>query len=244
MEVMVGPTFSIEVSAPAEYVRDRSLPQPQSAAEKTSSAAGGPFVMTTKEEGGIPGRSGSGIWSGQTAEYSSESSSSIGSPGDSEDEEDSGEYDAVSSKELRLGLGSLSSLEDSLPIKRGLSNHYKGKSKSFGNLAEISSVKDVEKQENPLNKRRRLQICNKWSRRSFYAWQNPKSMPLLPVNEDDDDDDDREDLKSGFDEAKSSLSSSSDEEGPRKSSFKNRGFKSQSCFALSDLQEEEDDEDE
>lgn len=133
--------------------------------------------------------------------------------------------------------------------RRGLSNHYKGKSKSFGNLGEIGSVKEVAKQENPLNKRRRLQICNKLARRSFYSWQNPKSMPLLPVNEDDDDDEeDDEDLKSGFDENKSS----SDEEGEggrgrvkavmRKPSFKNRAFQSRSCFALSDLIEEEDDD--
>lgn len=109
----------------------------------------------------------------------------------------------------------------------------------------------MPKQENPLNKRRRLQICNKLARRSFYSWQNPKSMPLLPVNEDEDDDDDEdeddEDLKSGFDENKST---SSDEEGgarargvvARKPSFKNRAFKSRSCFALSDLQEEDDDQ--
>ncbi|VVB17259.1 unnamed protein product [Arabis nemorensis] len=138
----------------------------------------------------------------------------------------------------------MSSLEDSLPIKRGLSNHYKGKSKSFGNLGEIGSVKEVAKQENPLNKRRRLQICNKLARRSFYSWQNPKSMPLLPVNEDEEDDD--EDLKSGFDDNKSS--SSDEERGKRgvvarKPSFRNRAFKSRSCFALTDLQEEDDDDD-
>lgn len=129
--------------------------------------------------------------------------------------------------------------------RRGLSNHYKGKSKSFGNLGEIGSVKEVAKQENPLNKRRRLQICNKLARRSFYSWQNPKSMPLLPVNEDEEDDDeDDENLKSGFDDNKST--SSDEERGTRgvvvtrKPSFKNRAFKSRSCFALSDLQEEED----
>ncbi|ESQ32027.1 hypothetical protein EUTSA_v10004845mg [Eutrema salsugineum] len=236
MEVMAGgPTFSIEVS---EYGND--LP----ATEKVSSSSSG---ETANEEGSSGlSRPGSGIWSGHTADYSSESSSSIGTPGDSEDEEESGEEnDDVSSKELGLrGLASMSSLEDSLPSKRGLSNHYKGKSKSFGNLGEIGSVKEVPKQENPLNKRRRLQICNKLARRSFYSWQNPKSMPLLPVNEDEDDDEeDDEDLKSGFDENKST--SSDEERGARgvvarKPSFKNRAFTSRSCFALSDLQEEDD----
>uniref|UniRef100_A0A1J3J754 Uncharacterized protein n=1 Tax=Noccaea caerulescens TaxID=107243 RepID=A0A1J3J754_NOCCA len=239
MEVMPpGPTFSIEVS---EYGTDLQATEKASSSSSSGEAA-------NEDGGGVLSRPGSGIWSGQTADYSSESSSSIGTPGDSEDEESEDENDDVSSKELGLrGLASMSSLEDSLPSKRGLSNHYKGKSKSFGNLGEIGSVKEVPKQENPLNKRRRLQICNKLARRSFYSWQNPKSMPLLPVNEDEDDDEDDEDLKSGFDENKST--SSDEERGARargvvarKPSFKNRAFKSRSCFALSDLQEEDDDQ--
>nr|AAO42013.1 unknown protein [Arabidopsis thaliana] len=238
MELMAKPTFSIEVS---QY-GTTDLPATEKASSSSSS------FETTNEEG-VEESGLSRIWSGQTADYSSDSSS-IGTPGDSEEdeEESENENDDVSSKELGLrGLASMSSLEDSLPSKRGLSNHYKGKSKSFGNLGEIGSVKEVAKQENPLNKRRRLQICNKLARKSFYSWQNPKSMPLLPVNEDEDDDDeedDEEDLKSGFDENKSS----SDEEGVkkvvvRKGSFKNRAYKSRSCFALSDLIEEEDDDD-
>ncbi|EOA21407.1 hypothetical protein CARUB_v10001780mg [Capsella rubella] len=254
MELMAKPTFSIEVS---QYGTDL-----QTAAREKASSSSSSFETSNEdgvEESGRLSRPGSGIWSGQTADYSSDSSS-IGTPGDSEeDEESENENDDVSSStELGLrGLASMSSLEDSLPTKRGLSNHYKGKSKSFGNLGEIgsSSVKEVAKQENPLNKRRRLQICNKLARRSFYSWQNPKSMPLLPVNEDEDDDDDDddeeddEDLKSGFDENKSS---SDDEEGEggsrvkkvvaRKGSFKNRAYQSRSCFALSDLIEEEDDD--
>ena len=60
-------------------------------------------------------------------------------------------------------------------------------------------------------------------------------MPLLPVNEDEDDDDDDE--EEGDDEERGGT------RGvviARNSSFKNRAFKSRSCFALSDLQEEED----
>ncbi|XP_010421337.1 PREDICTED: uncharacterized protein LOC104706807 [Camelina sativa] len=251
MELMAKPTFSIEVS---QYGTD--LPTSATTREKASSSSSS-FETANEEESGPLSRPGSGIWSGQTADYSSDSSS-IGTPGDSEDDDDDeddeqSENDDVSSNELGLrGLASMSSLEDSLPSKRGLSNHYKGKSKSFGNLGEIgsSSVKEVAKQENPLNKRRRLQICNKLARRSFYSWQNPKSMPLLPVNEDEDDDDDEEDLASGFDENNKS-SSDDDEQGgvgkvkkavARKGSFKNRAYMSRSCFALSDLIEEEDDD--
>ncbi|XP_010493737.1 PREDICTED: protein phosphatase inhibitor 2 [Camelina sativa] len=246
MELMAKPTFSIEVS---QYGTD--LPAATTTTREKASSSSSSFETANEEESGPLSRPGSGIWSGQTADYSSDSSS-IGTPGDSEDDDDEqSENDDVSSNELGLrGLASMSSLEDSLPSKRGLSNHYKGKSKSFGNLGEIgsSSVKEVAKQENPLNKRRRLQICNKLARKSFYSWQNPKSMPLLPVNEDEDDDDE-EDLESGFDENNKS-SSDDDEQGgkvkkvvARKGSFKNRAYMSRSCFALSDLIEEEDDDD-
>ena len=39
--------------------------------------------------------------------------------------------------------------------RRGLSNHFTGKSKSFANLSEVEvgTVKDLEKQENPFNNR-------------------------------------------------------------------------------------------
>ncbi|XP_061339342.1 protein OXIDATIVE STRESS 3 LIKE 4-like [Gastrolobium bilobum] len=122
----------------------------------------------------------------------SENSSSIGTPDDSDNEEE--EEEEVQSKlKRRAGLGSLDALEDSLPIKRGLSSHFNGKSKSFTDLSQVSTLKELKKQESPFNKRRRVLIASKWSRRSsFYSWSNPKSMPLLPVNEDHDDDDDYE----------------------------------------------------
>ncbi|XP_056853771.1 KID-containing protein 1-like isoform X2 [Raphanus sativus] len=210
-----GTTFLIESDLPAT--------------EKTSSSSYS--VDTLNDEGGGLSRVGSGVWSGRTVDYSSESSSSIGTPGDSEEDEESEE-----DNDEELGLASLSSLEDSLPSK-GLSSHYKGKSKSFGNLGEIGSVKEVPKQENPLNKKRRLQIYNKLARKSFYSWQNPKSMPLLPVHEDDNDDDEEEGDDGDL---------SDEERGgvvvARRPSFKNRALKSMSCFALSDLQEEEEEE--
>lgn len=114
MELIAKPTFSIEVS---QYGTD--LPATEKASSSSSS------FETANEEGveesGLS-RPGSGIWSGQTADYSSDSSS-IGTPGDSEEDEESekeneNENDDVSSKELGLrGLASMSSLEDSLPIK-------------------------------------------------------------------------------------------------------------------------------
>ncbi|KAK9097438.1 hypothetical protein Sjap_022935 [Stephania japonica] len=56
-------------------------------------------------------------------------------------------------------LSSMNSLEESLPIKRGLSNFFNGKSKSFANFSEVSSVSDLAKPDNPFNKRRRTLIA-------------------------------------------------------------------------------------
>ncbi|KAI4299673.1 hypothetical protein L6164_033108 [Bauhinia variegata] len=54
-------------------------------------------------------------------------------------------------------LSDMSSLFLQLPIKRGLSRHYQGKSQSFTSLANVRSVEDLAKPENPLNKR--LKSC-------------------------------------------------------------------------------------
>ncbi|KAF8097551.1 hypothetical protein N665_0286s0059 [Sinapis alba] len=127
----------------------------------------------------------------------SQSSSSVGVTGESsENEEEEEEEDGAVSSQGRWLDSFGSSLEDSLPIKRGLSNHYIGKSKSFGNLLEASNnAKDLEKVESPLNKRRRLLIANKLRRRtlsssfSFYPNTNLNSMPLLALQESDHEDD-------------------------------------------------------
>ncbi|MED6158158.1 hypothetical protein PIB30_030215 [Stylosanthes scabra] len=167
MEVLVGPTFTIDVSAPP--------PPPTTAA------------ATADQE-----RVGSGFRiSGQpkffAGDLSESSSSSIGTP---DDDDDSGDEEEIQSG-LKGGLSSLDSLEDSLPIKRGLSSHFDGKSKSFTDLSQVNTMKELQKQESPFNKRRRVLIASRWRKSSFYTWSNnPTSMPLFPVNEDHDDDDD------------------------------------------------------
>jgi len=121
-----------------------------------------------------------------------ESSSSIGSPDDSDIEND-----VVSLKRKRdedgeeveskfKGLNSLDSLEDSLPIKKGLSNHYTGKSRSFLDMSQVTTVEELKKQEHPFNKRRRLLISSKLSRKSIHSCFNPKPMPPFTVDEDDE----------------------------------------------------------
>lgn len=142
------------------------------------------------------------------SEASSQSSSSIGQPDDDTDADDDNEEE----EDVQSTLSSLASLEDSLPIKKGLSNFYGGKSKSYGNLGEVRSlqVQDLGKSDNPFNKRRRTlmaynlmfkdhnnstsqkqqNISNSASNysRLFYAHSNHISMPLLPLAEHHDDD--------------------------------------------------------
>ncbi|XP_004498569.1 uncharacterized protein [Cicer arietinum] len=208
---------------------------------------------------------------------SSGSSSSIGTPDDSDIENDNvspkrnreeDDEDEVQSK--FKGLNSLDSLEDSLPIKKGLSNHFIGKSKSFSDLSQVTNVKELKKQENPFNKRRRVLIASKLSRKSsFYSCFNPKSMPLLPVDEHDDDDDEEDYENEGEynkeDTTKGSPSSSSSSIEEKKNpqevmmrqfnnnrmphSYANHmrlrlgSFKSRS-FSLADLQEHDEVEEE
>ncbi|CAI9784749.1 unnamed protein product [Fraxinus pennsylvanica] len=62
----------------------------------------------------------------------------------------------------------LKSLEDSLPIKKGLSNFYNGKSKSFVNLSGEESrlkMKELEKSDYQMNKKRRLIVEEALSRK-------------------------------------------------------------------------------
>ncbi|XP_020580353.1 uncharacterized protein LOC110024623 [Phalaenopsis equestris] len=106
----------------------------------------------------------------QEAEDSSESSS-IGVQSSSSEEEDDDDDEErgneVQSKLKEEGaFTSLDSLDDSLPIKRGLSNFFTGKSKSFASLSDASAgcAKDLRKQEHPFNKRRRILMANKISR--------------------------------------------------------------------------------
>ncbi|KAF1893469.1 hypothetical protein Lal_00001948 [Lupinus albus] len=192
----------------------------------------------------------------------SENSSSIGTPDDSGNEDD----EVQSEFKEKTGLGSLDSLEYSLPIKRGLSSHFDGKSKSFTDLSQVNNLKELQKHESPFNKRRRVVIASKWSKRAsnFYTWSNPKSMPLLPVDESQDDDDDDEGEKFRKVACTSSSSSSSSSlVGEKKQEdqvvqichnrlpesyasemrLRLRSFKTRS-FSLADLQEHDDEDEE
>ncbi|CAH8367083.1 unnamed protein product [Eruca vesicaria subsp. sativa] len=239
MEVMVGSSFGIGVAA---CVRDRT----GVSAQDKSVPAASLFSADGGSQIGLASRIGLRVNRKSPEESSEDSSSSIGENSENEEEE---EDDAVS-VQRGGGGGTLvsfcSSLEDSLPIKRGLSNHYVGKSKSFGNLMEQmnNNAKDLEKGENPFNKRRRLIIANKLRSRersmsvsSIYSWQNPNSMSLFAVQEHNEVNHHNDDQDYGENEG--------DDQTVRNILMKNKRdlmAQTKSCFCLSSLQEGDDDE--
>ncbi|GMY36447.1 protein OXIDATIVE STRESS 3 LIKE 2-like [Fagus crenata] len=90
------------------------------------------------------------------------SSSSIGrnsdsSAGSSDGGDESGGESEVQSS-YKGPLDTMNALEEVLPLKRGISNFYSGKSKSFTSLTDASSaasIKDLEKAENLYTRKRK-----------------------------------------------------------------------------------------
>ncbi|KAJ7553644.1 hypothetical protein O6H91_06G106600 [Diphasiastrum complanatum] len=137
---------------------------------------------------------------------SSSSSSSIGQGSDSSScssQRAATEENEVQSS-LRSPLDHMSTLENSLPIKRGLSNFFRGKSRSFTSLADVSSVNDLAKPENPYAKKRKWfhgngsdsrnkigypPICHSFSgssRKSFPS-KDRDTLTLFSTGSDSDD---------------------------------------------------------
>ncbi|KAJ0965608.1 hypothetical protein J5N97_026746 [Dioscorea zingiberensis] len=110
----------------------------------------------------------------------SDDTSSIGEPSDDDEEDEMAE----SSKSNGDVLASLEALERALPIKRGLSNSFDGRSRSFRCLTNIlnATAEDLVKHENPLNKRRKL--LNIHRRGSYAAALSPPppSHPPTTIN--------------------------------------------------------------
>ncbi|EER88891.1 uncharacterized protein LOC8063818 [Sorghum bicolor] len=114
-------------------------------------------------------RRGAGLFVLETVEEEAEAErlSSIGAV--SEDEEEDGEEvnsggtSSSTTKGAALASMDMDALDDALPIKRGLSNFFSGKSRSFANLQDaasaVTSARDLAKPENPFNKRRRVLRC-------------------------------------------------------------------------------------
>nr|GEZ63652.1 hypothetical protein [Tanacetum cinerariifolium] len=90
------------------------------------------------------------------------SSSSIGknSVGDDDVDVSDGE---VTSKDDSGAFSGLNELEAALPIKRGISKFYDGKSKSYGSLADaakVSSIQDIVKKEDAYSRKRKNMIAH------------------------------------------------------------------------------------
>ncbi|KAI3468417.1 hypothetical protein Pfo_025080 [Paulownia fortunei] len=125
----------------------------------------------------------------------------------SDGESDQDDQAEVESKATRRStLDCLASLEESLPMKRGLSSHYTGRSKSFGNLTELGleDVKDLEKKEHPVNKRRRLILAHEYYDKTLHGggsstMPHTSSLPAFPAhhhkNEDEEDNNEGNDDK-------------------------------------------------
>ncbi|KAH7688066.1 hypothetical protein IHE45_03G007700 [Dioscorea alata] len=181
----------------------------------------------------------------------SSESSSIGQPDQSSSEDEEQGEDEVQSKFKKPLIMSLNSIQEALPIKRGLSNYFNGKSKSFACLSDVMNGKalDLVKNENPFNKRRRILMAT--SRRASYNSliqvdhnNNSSSCFSLPplmlssnftLEEEKEDDDHNDKLPLEG----SSTSSSSSSLAPLSildTKAFNKSFKSPRSFSLSDLQ--------
>ncbi|KAL0312233.1 UNVERIFIED_CONTAM: hypothetical protein Sradi_5622600 [Sesamum radiatum] len=105
------------------------------------------------------------------------------------------EADSSTTTTRRSTLDCLASLEASLPMKRGLSSHYDGRSKTFGNLSELflDNARELGKREHALNKRRRLLLAHEYRDKTSHpgggddggssssTMTHTSSMPLLPT---------------------------------------------------------------
>ncbi|CAK7352760.1 unnamed protein product [Dovyalis caffra] len=102
------------------------------------------------------------------------STSSIGKNSDlSEGGEDGLEENEVQSA-YKGTLDSMEALEEVLPIRKGISKFYDGKSKSFTSLSEASSspsIKDIAKPENMYTRKQRNLLA------FSHAWEKNRSFP-------------------------------------------------------------------
>ncbi|URE16820.1 hypothetical protein MUK42_11829 [Musa troglodytarum] len=140
-------------------------------------------------------------------EEDSSESSSIGAASSSSSDregEGTGEEEEVESKKGEGAFGSLDSLEESLPIKRGLSNFFSGKSKSFASLSDAAANangNELAKPENPFNKRRRILMAYKARRASYGSLVSASTYlpPLLSSDHTVPEGDEEEDERCGGD---------------------------------------------
>ncbi|XP_071721460.1 uncharacterized protein [Rutidosis leptorrhynchoides] len=107
---------------------------------------------------------GANHWSNKlpaVKEEDSDTSSSIGN--NSDDGVDSGEDDGEVQSKDDSPIAGFNDLEQALPIKRGISTFYAGKSKSYGSLTDavsVSSIQDIVKQEDAYSRKRKNMLAH------------------------------------------------------------------------------------
>ncbi|KAJ9547927.1 hypothetical protein OSB04_020470 [Centaurea solstitialis] len=128
------------------------------------------WIYSMSESGRFAGGSSSSHWSSSlpvVKEEDSGTSSSIGKNSDAfsgggrgdSGEDDDGEVQSKDSGSIE----GLNALEEVLPIKRGISTFYAGKSKSYGSLADASSVpsiQDIVKPEDAYSRKRKNMLAH------------------------------------------------------------------------------------
>ncbi|XP_039130807.1 uncharacterized protein LOC120267174 [Dioscorea cayenensis subsp. rotundata] len=103
---------------------------------------------------------------------------------DDDDDDDGGEEEEEVESKRRDCLTSLVELHMFLPIKRGLSDFFEGKSRSFKCLSDLNiaaaTAEVLAKPENPYNKRRRLLNSHKRALNSLnkkkYSCKSPSQQ--------------------------------------------------------------------
>ncbi|KAL9264213.1 OXIDATIVE STRESS 3-like protein [Drosera capensis] len=105
---------------------------------------------------------------------SSSSLNGSASSKDSSEDSDDASSSSASSRSTGEDIYDLSELMAELPIKRGLSKFYQGKSESFTSLARVTSLEDLAKKTSPYKKR--LKAC-----KSYGGLSNHRTSPsVLP----------------------------------------------------------------
>ncbi|XP_042471734.1 uncharacterized protein LOC122053888 [Zingiber officinale] len=155
-------------------------------------------------------------------------SSGISSAGELEEEEE------VESHKEENPLACFQSFEESLPIKRGISSFFSGKSKSFLSLSEAAmataTAGDLLKPEHGLNKRRRILSVSRIRRRGASCISLVATCP--PLMEEEEKPEEEEESGSSFASSSSSSSLIAADSKP----IDKKAFRSPRCFSLSDPQ--------
>ncbi|CAA7041795.1 unnamed protein product [Microthlaspi erraticum] len=122
-----------------------------------------------------------------TAKFGSFSSSSSSvSIGVNSSDDEAGENEAES--RYKGPLDTMDALQEVLPIRRGISKFYNGKSTSFRSLADVESmqVKDVGRPENLFTRRRRNHFNHRMCSRGGIS-KKPVKTTITMVSSSDDD---------------------------------------------------------